>query len=130
LRRDSCCCNGDYERLPQCHYRRTPGKLERVAAALYTPEPKGQPKNGFDIGGFLAEQKIEVFPENWQTVTIFVQVSTQWRLGMSGPVGLDYNVLFRIMDNLNMPQQEWQDMFEDIRVMESTALDTMHTSNK
>ena len=49
---------------------------------------------------------------------------------MSGPVGLDYNVLFRIMDNLNIPQQEWQDMFEDIRVMESTALDTMHTSNK
>lgn len=47
---------------------------------------------------------------------------TQWRVGMSGPVGLDYNVLFRVLDRLNLSYDDYDEMFADVRAMESAAL--------
>jgi hypothetical protein len=97
-----------------------------VAAALYTPPPKDEkPLNGFDISHFVADQEVEVWPENWQTVDVFLLVSTQWRVSMSGPVGLDYNVVFRLLDLQGLPTEEWKRLFEDIRVMESAAMTAM-----
>lgn len=50
---------------------------------------------------------------------------TQWRIGMSGPVGLDYGVLFRILDRLNLSPDDYDEMFADVRVMESAALEAV-----
>ena len=97
-----------------------------MAAALYTPKPdEDKPRNGFDIGNFLAEQEVEVFPENWQTVEVFLLVGTQWRTSMSGVVGLDYNVLFRLLDLECQDQDRWKEVFEGVRVMESAAIAAM-----
>ena len=35
--------------------------------------------------------EFEVEPDNWDTVTLFTRVSTQWRYGFAGPTGLDYH---------------------------------------
>ncbi len=69
---------------------------------------------------------VEVWPENWQSWSLFVQVSTQWRsAGMGGYIGLDYGPLFTLMDRHGLQGHEWHHTFEDIRVIESTALEQM-----
>jgi len=55
-------------------------------------------------------------------------VGTQWRIGMNGPTGLDYNVLFRLMDEAKMSPEDWRSTFDDVRVMESAALESMRVN--
>ena len=45
---------------------------------------------------------------------------------MSGPTGLDYGVLFHRMDRLALPTDEYEQLFDDIRVIESEALTLIH----
>lgn len=66
----------------------------------------------------------EVFAENWQAVTLFVMLSTQWRVGFSGRFGLDYSAIetvFRLYKTTNRKR-----VFEDLRVMEKAALEFFH----
>ena len=42
--------------------------------------------------------------------------------GAAGPTGLDYGIVFRLLDNRQMQQSEWDDWLDDIRVMENEAL--------
>lgn len=52
-------------------------------------------------------------------------MSTQWRMGPGGPVGLDYGVLNTVMRLKKVPPSQRQSLFADLRVMESAALDEM-----
>ncbi len=74
------------------------------------------------IAALQAAHHYEVWPENMPAISLFSSISTQWRTGMGGPTGLDYNVLFSRMDHLNLPEREYEWMFDDIRVIESEAL--------
>jgi Phage related hypothetical protein (DUF1799) len=58
-------------------------------------------------------------------VSIFCKVGTQWRTGFTGPIGLDYNVVFRLMDDEGMDRREWEDTLESIQCLEAQALQTM-----
>lgn len=75
--------------------------------------------SGFSIEDF-ADDYVEVWPENYDAFRLFSTLQTQWRTGMNGPTGLDYNVLFQFMLPTN------QELFEDIRIMESAALTEIH----
>lgn len=55
-------------------------------------------------------------------------MSTQWRGGFKGREGLDYAVLFRLLDNQYKSQVEWDAAFADIRIMEVEALKVFHES--
>jgi hypothetical protein len=70
----------------------------------------------------MSEPDYEVWPENMPAINLFSSISTQWRTGMSGPTGLDYNVLFSRMDRMHLSAQDCEWMFDDIRVIESEAL--------
>jgi hypothetical protein len=61
-------------------------------------------------------------------VQLFCRVGTQWRTAMVGAVGLDYAVLFRLLDEEGLTGPEWRDTFEDLRVLEAEALQTMMDS--
>jgi hypothetical protein len=61
-----------------------------------------------------------------QAVSLFRRVDTQWRIGMGGATGLDYVVLFRLMDQLSLERERWDELLEEIRIMESVALEEMH----
>lgn len=52
-------------------------------------------------------------------------IRTQWRVGPSGPFGLDYNVLYRRMDRMNLTPDEWALLEAQIQVMEIAALETI-----
>lgn len=75
---------------------------------------------------------VEVWPENWPSWSLFCKVSTQWRIGMGGPSGLDYAAVYPLLDRAAKDPQEWDELFEDIQLLERTALDQMseNRSNK
>lgn len=97
---------------------------------MYAPSPTtDKPANGFDISNFVASQTVEIWPENFESVDLFSQLSTQWRVGFNGKTGLDYNVLFRLLDEMNVSSAAWREFFADIRIMEAEALESMRNTN-
>ena len=44
---------------------------------------------------------------------------------MGGPTGLDYGPMFAIMDRSSLTDEQWQEMFDDLRVMEAEAMKVM-----
>lgn len=69
---------------------------------------------------------MEVWPENWTSFTLFCSLQTQWRVGMGGATGLDYQALYPLLDKQAKTESEWYSLFEDVRVCERVALSTMN----
>lgn len=74
----------------------------------------------------LGDTSVEVWPDNQPALGLFLRLRTQWRVGPSGAVGLDYGVMYRMMDRLNLPADEYDALEADVVVMEAEALDMMH----
>lgn len=72
---------------------------------------------------------IEVWPENWPAFDLFGRMATQWRIGMNGPSGLDYNVLLRFLDRMRLDPEEYDRLLEDVAVMERQALASMRETD-
>lgn len=75
-----------------------------------------------------------MWPENWQAFTLFVQLRTQWAIGFGGPTGLRYEALYPILDRESTDAEHWQQLFADVRELETGALeafaDRRETSNQ
>lgn len=52
-------------------------------------------------------------------------MQTQWRMGASGPYGLDYNVLYHRMDRMALTPERYNEIEACVRLMEAEALDEM-----
>ncbi|MEI9883828.1 DUF1799 domain-containing protein [Atlantibacter hermannii] len=70
------------------------------------------------------EQTHEVWPDVWAAFLTFQSASTQWRTGMGGITGLDYNVLPWLMRLHGVVDEATA--LADIRIMESAALKIIH----
>ena len=68
---------------------------------------------------------VDIWPDNWPHVETFVAMSTQWRLGASGPLGLDYSALQAVLRLRGLPRSRWPETFDAIRVMEEAALEAL-----
>ena len=66
-----------------------------------------------------------MLPENWPIVTLFCQVGTQWNMAMSGPTGLRYEAIYPLLDRRFKDDKDWQQAFDDLCVLERSALDAM-----
>jgi hypothetical protein len=81
-------------------------------------------------GGFTAadfeREDVEVWPEHHDAWLIFTKMTTQWRADFNGRAGLVYESLYPLIDRLNLSPDEWDEMFDDVRVLESAALKAMH----
>jgi hypothetical protein len=97
-------------------YRRGDGEAAQGLAALGLPG---------ELAGHFGAQPVWVYPENWRAVRVFDALGTQWRVGPAGPTGLDYAALPMVMDVHGVPQQHRHDVFEDVRVLESAALEEL-----
>lgn len=91
---------------------------------MYERQPDAAQLDAFglttaDLG---QQQDVEVWPDNWQAVQLLNRMSTQWRVGFGGAVGLDYNVLYRMMDRLGLVPEEYDQMEADIQMMEQEVL--------
>lgn len=53
-------------------------------------------------------------------------MGTQWRVGAGGATGLDYNVLYRKMDRMVLTPEQYDDLEQDVGIMEDQALTKMY----
>lgn len=59
-------------------------------------------------------------------MAVFLRVLTQWRMGPAGAIGLDYCAAYPLLDRLHRDDVDaWTEALDDLRVMESAALDEM-----
>ena len=65
---------------------------------------------------------VEIWEENHESFKVFNAMSTQWRVGMNGYTGLDYNALPVVMRLLGIKRNEYAQIFDDVRLMESAAM--------
>jgi hypothetical protein len=73
---------------------------------------------------------VEVWPCCMATVLLFDAMSTQWRVGPSGVVGLDYGVLDLVVRRRGFQFDDEQQMFVDLQIMENGALLALHERRK
>lgn len=78
----------------------------------------------------FGDTSFALWPENEEAINLFCSISTQWRIGMAGPTGLDYNVLFARMGRMALTDEAHERLFQDIRVVESEALTIINTRDK
>lgn len=69
---------------------------------------------------------LEVEPENWDVVMLFLRVQTQWRYSFGGPTGLDYTGVEAAMRLAGIQQSA--DLFDGLQVMEVAALREMNAT--
>lgn len=56
--------------------------------------------------------------------------STQWRVGMNGPTGLDHASVIADIGMLGLPPEEAKALYADVRALERYALEEMREMNK
>lgn len=78
-----------------------------------------------------------VWEENWQAVTIFMAVQTQWRTaalgGLAGGLifmGLDYAAALAVIDLYGIIGDDRKRVFDDLRIMEDAAMAVLNGSGE
>ena len=64
----------------------------------------------------------ELWPENWPAINLYTEISTQWRTGAGGVIGLDYNIVFHEIERRGASGVEYDDLMWCIRAIEAEAL--------
>lgn len=72
--------------------------------------------------GIAQSAEIAIWPENAQALKVFAALGTQWRVGMSGPTGLDYAAIPPVLDLLDVKPEQRGELFAALRLMEQEAL--------
>jgi hypothetical protein len=74
------------------------------------------------------EHDCEVWEENWETVLMFLRMSTQWNASMAGLTGLNYPSLEWLCKLYSV--KDPVALFEGVQVMETTALSVLNAERK
>jgi hypothetical protein len=80
---------------------------------------------GLSDADYAADEDVDVWPENWDAVLLFDAIGTQWLVGPNGPYGLNYLVLYQRMDRMKLTPERYQEMEDQIRILEGAALEEM-----
>lgn len=91
------------------------------------PDEKELAEFGMTLDDVVTEP-VDIWPENERAFELFVFMGTQWQAGMSGPVGLKYEVMFHKMDRMKLPEADYDQLEADMQVMERAALACMHAN--
>ena len=80
---------------------------------------------GIAPGSFAeADEEFGVYPENVETVWLFLDCSTQWRVSAGAVLGLDYAALEAVMNIRGTGNRSG--IFEGIRIMERAVLEELY----
>ena len=78
----------------------------------------------------VAEPELAVFPDNMQSLRVFIAMRTQWRYvcGMGGLVatGLDYSALPEVWERTETQESKRNAVFRDLTIMEAAALEIIN----
>jgi Phage related hypothetical protein (DUF1799) len=65
----------------------------------------------------------EVWGENWPALILFTALITQWRMGPSGPIGLDYAVVPQVAREVcGLRRRALREVWWPLQVMEGESL--------
>lgn len=100
----------------------------KAAAAAFYEKQEAAPANAF-LAALAArgdQNTVQVWPENWPAFLLFTSLQTQWNVGgMGGRTGLRYEALYPLLDRQAEDRDKWQQLFDDVQVMEYAALAQM-----
>jgi hypothetical protein len=75
-----------------------------------------------------------VWEENWPSVTLFLELGTQWRIisGMNSNqwLGIDYQAVQAVLSIKGISKSKRVDLFADIQIMERQALEVITKPSK
>ncbi len=64
-----------------------------------------------------------VLQDNWEYLEMFLRCQTQWRVGMSGIIGLDYT---SVIEMIKLYNKDSIAMLENIQIIEAAALQALN----
>lgn len=68
------------------------------------------------------EPMVDVWPECWPAVELYMKYRTQWIQGPGGPCGLNYAILLADLNRAGIEGEEREDIMADIRTIEAEVL--------
>lgn len=68
------------------------------------------------------DEALELWPEHETPLLIFSRMLTQWRMGPSGPIGLDYTALALVEQRLGVKRRAAREAFPALQKLEAEAL--------
>ncbi|MFK3971184.1 DUF1799 domain-containing protein [Pseudomonas sp. NPDC087358] len=96
---------------------------------MYEPGPSDEHLAAFGMTrADIPDETFEVLPDVWPAFLTFNAMSTQWRVGMGGAVGLDYGAISAVTAFLGLSKKQTARLFPDLRVLEAEALLVMSES--
>ncbi|OWW18408.1 DUF1799 domain-containing protein [Noviherbaspirillum denitrificans] len=108
------------------------GKLRIPSRDGSDPEPEAEVNAAAAFFGLSPEGRLEVeeefalWPECVENFNLWLQVQTQWRVGVNGKEGLDYgSVVAYMKDVLLVPKKKRKELFDGLRAMEAAYLDEL-----
>ena len=72
------------------------------------------------------EKDFAVWPENWDTVELFLRCQTQWRTSVGGVTGFDYSSVLALVNMYAYSKET----FEDLQIMEVAAISYLNKERK
>lgn len=73
----------------------------------------------------------EIWPENWETVEMFMELQTQWiYAGMGVPIGIPVPAMKALFDIRGIPRAKRHEALRDLQVMEYAALKVLGERTK
>ena len=72
------------------------------------------------------EPIVEVWPESWPAVELYVRYQTQWLQGPGGPSGLNYAILFADLDRSGIEGEDREEIMDGVRVIEAEVLKSIY----
>jgi len=76
------------------------------------------------------ERIFEVLPSNWESIKIFTDIQTQWRIDQGVIFGLDYNAVAFIFKLKKKKIKKPLEILADLQVLEAKIVETLNKDNK
>ena len=74
-----------------------------------------------------ATEVVDIWPDNFESVCLFTDLLTQWRVGVNGLTGLDYTAVVSLFHLRRVRGERRAEIFDDLRVMEAAVLNKVRT---
>lgn len=72
---------------------------------------------------------MEVWPENLETVSVFLALATQWMISDGNIYGLNYQSVQSVMVMMGVKRYKWPEVFSGIHTMEQAAMQILNAKN-
>ncbi|WP_053151249.1 DUF1799 domain-containing protein [Pseudomonas sp. P97.38] len=92
---------------------------------MYEPPPNAEQLAAFGWDAEDVEEEFEIWPCLWSAFLLFNRMSTQWRAGAGGAIGLDYSCIRDVAGFLGIKKKKLAEIFPDLQVLEGEALRVM-----